>query len=103
MSFSINARAATKDELREAIAGKLDGVVAQQEVHQADRTLAEDTAMAALDMLDELPETAEGAEPTHDYSLTVSGSLGWNHVEGEKPEKFTNVSVTIYAGILSRT
>lgn len=103
MSFSINARAATKDDVREAISEKLDSVVAQQEIHKADRTLAEDTALAALDMLDELPEPADGEEPTHDYSLTITGSLGWNYVEGETPDKFTSVSVTVHAGILSRT
>lgn len=105
MSFSINARAATKDDLRQAVADKLDGVVNQQAVHKADRTLAEDTAMAAVDMLDELPEVGEGEEPTHEYSLTITGSLGWSQPveQGETPDDFTQVSVSVIASILSRT
>lgn len=103
MSFSINARAATKDDLRQAVADKMDGIVAQQEVHKADSTMAQDTAMAAVDMLDDLPEPAEGQDATHEYSCTVSGSLSWPYVEGETPEKFTSVNLTVNAAILART
>lgn len=105
MSFSVNARAATKDELREAITDKLDGVAEQQSVHKADRTLAEDTALAALDLLDDLPKPAEGEDDTHEYSLTVSGSLGWSQPvdEGETPEKFTTVNLSVIASVLAKT
>ena len=103
MSFSINARAATKDELRQAIADKLDGITAQQECHKADRALAEDTALAAVDMLDELPEPAEGEEQGKEYSCTVSGWLSWDAIDtDDTAEKFNSVNLTVNAAILPK-
>jgi len=104
MSFSVNARAATKDELREAINDKLEGVTVQQAPHKADRDLAQKAADAAIDMLDDLPKPAEGEDDTHEYSVTVTGSLGWNQPieEGETPDAFTSVNLSITASILAK-
>ncbi len=101
MSFSVNARAASKKELREAIHDKLEGVTVQQSVHKADRDLAQKSADAAIDMLDDLPEDAGGPQ---EYSVTVTGSLGWNRTgddQDEAPEKFTSVMLSVNASILA--
>lgn len=95
MSYSFNARAGSKADLKAAVSDKLDGVVQQQEVHKADRDLAEKAATSAIDLLGELPET-DGDEPTHDYSCSVSGSIG------QQDDQVTNVNVSIYAAVLAK-
>lgn len=104
MSFSVNARAASKDELREAINDKLEGVTVQQSAHKADRDLAQDMAGQAIDMLDDLPKPPKGEDDTHEYSVTVTGSLGWDQPikEGETPDAFTSVNMSVNASILAK-
>jgi hypothetical protein len=99
VSFSVNARAADKGELRDSINDKLDGVALQQSAHKADNELAKDVAGKAIDMLDDLPEG-----DAHEYSITIAGSLGWNHPikDGETPDKFTTVNLNVYAGVLAK-
>lgn len=91
MSYSFNARAGSKSDLKAAVSDKLDGVVAQQEVHETDRDVAENAASDAIDLLGDLPDG-----DTHDYSCSVAGSIG------KADDQVTNVNLSIYAAVLAK-
>lgn len=87
MSYSFNVRAASAMMAMAAVAGKLDEIVAQQPVHEADRH----QALAAVDAFVALVPLPEGRE----YSISVNGSIGKAWVDGGPVGDPLHVSVGV--------
>lgn len=90
MSYSFNARAATKAQVMEKVSAELEKIVAQQPIHSIDRWKAYETATEFLAMLPD-----EAGEK--DFCVSVSGSLGWT--EGNI---VTSASVNVGASLVAK-
>ncbi len=89
MSYSFSARGATKEAVLKSVEEKLDGVVASQPVHAADRNSAFEAVKAYIDLVT-LPAGK-------DYSVAVHGSVGWN---ADAPEVLTGAGVGVSVSYL---
>lgn len=89
MSYSFSVKAASKDEAKAQIAAKFDEVIASQPTHAADKSAALATAGSFIDLLKDVPEG-------HEISVSMHGSLGWNH---DAPEQFTGAGVGVSASL----
>ena len=69
MSYSIGAKGATKDAVREELAGKMAEVVATQPVHAADKDQALTAADAFLSLLPDTPPAGQ------EFNVSLSGSV----------------------------
>lgn len=93
MSYSFNARAATKAEAMKSIVVELDKVVALQPVHGADRDQAQAAAEAFLGVITE--------DVTKDVYVSVSGWVGW---DGKRDEhSLTSASVNVSVSLIDKT
>lgn len=75
MSYSFTAFAPTRAELRSKVKTALDGIVAAQPIHAADREQAEAAANAFISLVIEDPEK--------DVTISMHGSV-WSTPDGLK-------------------
>jgi hypothetical protein len=94
MSYSFNVRAHTDEEVIDSIAAEFDKVIASQPIHEADRGQA---AAAAEAFLEIIPAPTED----QDYSVSVSGSVGWTGTLGEGAV-VTSASVQVSASLVAK-
>ena len=90
MSFSISARASTKDEAKQKIATELEKVIQQQPAHAQDQAHALAAAGAYVDLL------ADDGEK--DVVVGLSGSI-WHRTDSIKAE---GAGVTVSAHLAVR-
>ncbi len=69
MSYNIQARGATKDETKAALAAAFDKVIEDQPYHMVDKASALASAGSLIDGLND--------EPTHDIIVFMNGSVGY--------------------------
>lgn len=93
MSYSFSARAATKAEVMDKVAAALDAVVAAQPVHSKDRQQAQASVEAFLGVL---PDNVDD----RDFSVSVSGSVGWTGTLGEDNLVLTGAGVNVSASLV---
>lgn len=89
MSFSFVARGVKRADVMVQVHAKMAEVVRNQPVHSQDRAPVVETCSTYLNLLSDAPDG-------YDYTLSVSGYLGWsgNVLGGEAPLGTANVSVT---------
>lgn len=97
MSYSFQARGATKEAVKADVAAKMAVVVQQQPVHAKDAAQAIAAAGAFIDTLvDE--RIGKDGEPLP-FVVTMNGSLGWDYrpdAVGD-PTDFTSATVGVSA------
>jgi hypothetical protein len=95
MSYSFSVKAATKAEVKEAVAKYFDDqVIAHQPVHARDRAAVLANANAVIDLL--------GDDETKDIHISCNGYVSWA-VAGEQSEvPLTVASITASAGYVNR-
>ena len=94
MSYSFSVRAATKPEVLGKIAAELDKVVIAQPIHAADRTDAQEAALAFLNIL--------SASADQDFHVSVSGSVSWNGTLGAPDQTLTSAGVSVSAALIAK-
>lgn len=78
MSYSISAKAGTKELAKAAVALKFDEIVSSQPIHARDRAAILANAGAAIDLLAD--------DDTKDIAVSCNGSVIWNGVGEWTPE-----------------
>lgn len=95
MSYSIFARAATKPELKDALAAKMAEVVAQQEVHATDQKQTLEVANAFIDLLKLEPNDEQ------EYRVNMNGYLSWTDAS-DPLSSISSANVSVAAFITSK-
>ena len=91
MSYSFQAKGATKEAALKDVSDKFDKVVEQQPVHAADKGAA---MLASAGVVDLVGEPAEGEE----IRVNVSGSLQWTGPDEDRRFLGASVSVGVNVG-----
>ncbi len=92
MSYSLIAKAETKELAKQAVVLELDKIISYQPVHAKDRAIILANANAVIDLLGE-------EDPTKDISVSCNGYLCWSDTE---QASFTTVSVSCSASHVKR-
>lgn len=90
MSFSITARAKTKEEVKQMLRAQLTAEVERQPLHSADK----EAALAVAETYLNLVEPKEG----HDMSVQLNGHLGIDRNESDDtpgPIRVSSVTCTV--------
>lgn len=95
MSYSFNAKAATKSELKSLIADKVAEIAHQQPVHAADAAQIVANAYVIIDLL---PDNVEGRELSASINGYLSGT--WDN---EQITELTQVSINANIGWVTKT
>lgn len=94
MSYSFSVRGSTSEDVSAKVSAELDKVVAAQPNHEADRDAAQKLVSDLLDVVPKLDDK--------DYSLSISGSLGWNGTLGGEDYVVTNASLNVSLGLVAK-
>lgn len=90
MSYSISAKAKTKEEVLTALTEKLDDVIKTQPAHSDDKNAALNAAQAFMALLTTVPEGSM-------VECSLHGSLGW---QGNAPNIYIGAGVGVSCRIM---
>lgn len=82
MSYSFTVKAATKEDVKRAVADEIDNMIAVQPAHAKDRAAIIANASACIEML--------ATDLSRDIQCSLHGSVSWQH---DAPDKVYGVGV----------